>query len=183
MLVLRYAEDTYIESYISTIGVDFKIRTIEQDGKVVKMQIWDTAGQERFNSITQSYYRGAHGIFVVYDITNKESFDNVGKWVNTVLACCTSNRIPRLVLVGAKSDLAEKRAVPTDVAQEFATSMDMDFIEVSAKTNNNVDYMFNSMCNQLRSRTTNIPTDTTKPAANVDSAVVLKLTSKSGGCC
>uniref|UniRef100_A0A8H7NM21 Uncharacterized protein n=1 Tax=Bionectria ochroleuca TaxID=29856 RepID=A0A8H7NM21_BIOOC len=72
-LLLRFADDTYTESYISTIGVDFKIRTIELDGKTVKLQIWDTAGQERFRTITSSYYRGAHGICVVYDVTDMDS--------------------------------------------------------------------------------------------------------------
>ncbi|KAK0832473.1 ras GTPase, partial [Friedmanniomyces endolithicus] len=76
-LLLRFADDTYTESYISTIGVDFKIRTIELDGKTVKLQIWDTAGQERFRTITSSYYRGAHGICVVYDVTDMDSFNNV----------------------------------------------------------------------------------------------------------
>jgi len=72
-LLLRFADDTYTESYISTIGVDFKIRTVELHGKTIKLQIWDTAGQERFRTITSSYYRGAHGIIVVYDITDAES--------------------------------------------------------------------------------------------------------------
>ena len=69
-LLLRFADDTYTESYISTIGVDFKIRTIELEGKTIKLQIWDTAGQERFRTITSSYYRGAHGIIVVFDVSN-----------------------------------------------------------------------------------------------------------------
>uniref|UniRef100_A0A3B4XGM9 RAB1A, member RAS oncogene family a n=1 Tax=Seriola lalandi dorsalis TaxID=1841481 RepID=A0A3B4XGM9_SERLL len=76
-LLLRFADDTYTESYISTIGVDFKIRTIELDGKTIKLQIWDTAGQERFRTITSSYYRGAHGIIVVYDVTDQVSTHNL----------------------------------------------------------------------------------------------------------
>uniref|UniRef100_A0A915I0H3 Uncharacterized protein n=1 Tax=Romanomermis culicivorax TaxID=13658 RepID=A0A915I0H3_ROMCU len=76
-LLLRFADDTYTDSYISTIGVDFKIRTIELDGKTIKLQIWDTAGQERFRTITSSYYRGAHGIIVVYDITDQVSIRTV----------------------------------------------------------------------------------------------------------
>merc|ERR1712159_656276 len=80
-LLFRFADDTYQESYISTIGVDFKIRTVELEGKTIKLQIWDTAGQERFRTITSSYYRGAHGIIVVYDVTDQESFNNVKTWL------------------------------------------------------------------------------------------------------
>lgn len=90
-LLLRFADDTYTESYISTIGVDFKIRTIELDGKTIKLQIWDTAGQERFRTITSSYYRGAHGIIVVYDVTDQESFNNVKQWLHEIdryVICC-----------------------------------------------------------------------------------------------
>ena len=83
-LLLRFADDTYTESYISTIGVDFKIRTIQLDGKTIKLQIWDTAGQERFRTITSSYYRGAHGIIVVYDTTEMESFNNVKQWLHEI---------------------------------------------------------------------------------------------------
>ncbi|KAJ8970964.1 hypothetical protein NQ314_000951, partial [Rhamnusium bicolor] len=83
-------DDTYTESYISTIGVDFKIRTIDLDGKTIKLQIWDTAGQERFRTITSSYYRGAHGIIVVYDCTDQESFNNVKQWLEEIDRVCGS---------------------------------------------------------------------------------------------
>ena len=80
-LLVRFADDTYADSYINTIGVDFKIRTIDINSKTVKLQIWDTAGQERFRTITSSYYRGAHGIIIAYDITDKESFQNLRQWL------------------------------------------------------------------------------------------------------
>merc|ERR1711898_49091 len=102
-LLLRFADDTYTETYISTIGVDFKIRTIEIDGKVIKLQIWDTAGQERFRTITSSYYRGAHGIIVVYDVTDDESFQNVKDWMKEIDRYAT-NTVHKM-LVGNKCDL------------------------------------------------------------------------------
>jgi len=106
-LLLRFTDDTYNDSYISTIGVDFKIRTIEIEGKVIKLQIWDTAGQERFRTITSSYYRGAHGIIVVYDVTDQVTFNNVKQWMQEIqrYACDTVNRL----LVGNKVDKVEKK--------------------------------------------------------------------------
>lgn len=84
-MLLRFADDSYTESYISTIGVDFKIRTIEIEGKTVKLQIWDTAGQERFRTITSSYYRGAHGIIITYDTTDLETYKHVPYWLKETL--------------------------------------------------------------------------------------------------
>ena len=92
-LLLRFADDTYTGTYISTIGVDFKIRTVELEGKTIKLQIWDTAGQERFRTITSSYYRGAHGIIVVYDVTDKESFEAVKGWLNEMQISYSSEAV------------------------------------------------------------------------------------------
>merc|ERR1712084_20482 len=116
------------ESYISTIGVDFKIRTIELDGKTIKLQIWDTAGQERFRTITSSYYRGAHGIIVVYDVTDNESFNNVKQWLHEIdrYACENVNKL----LVGNKSDLTSKRAVSAEQGKEFADSIGIEFLKL-----------------------------------------------------
>ncbi|KAJ7307380.1 hypothetical protein JRQ81_009394 [Phrynocephalus forsythii] len=110
-LLLRFADDTYTESYISTIGVDFKIRTIELDGKTIKLQIWDTAGQERFRTITSSYYRGAHGIIVVYDVTDQESYNNVKQWLQEIERYASEN--VNKLLTSAKNS--------TNVEQSFMT--------------------------------------------------------------
>ena len=128
-------------SYISTIGVDFKIQSVKLDeNTTVKMQIWDTAGQERFRTITSSYYRGAHGIMVVYDVTDRESFDNVRHWLEEIDTNSGPN-VERL-LVGNKCDLAAKRMVTHDQGQEFADSIGVRFIETSALASINVDEAF-----------------------------------------
>jgi Ras-related protein Rab-35 len=87
-LLLRFADNTFSGSYITTIGVDFKIKTVSLDGQKVKLQIWDTAGQERFRTITSTYYRGTHGVIVVYDVTNGESFANVKRWLHEIEQNC-----------------------------------------------------------------------------------------------
>jgi len=147
-LLLRFADDTYTESYISTIGVDFKIRTIQLEGKVIKLQIWDTAGQERFRTITSSYYRGAHGIIVVYDVTDQVSFNNVKQWMQEIqrYACDSVCRL----LVGNKSDLVEKKMVDFNTAKEYAESMSIPFLETSAKNATNVEQAFITMAGEIK---------------------------------
>merc|ERR1719222_1687760 len=120
-LLLRFADDTYTDSYVSTIGVDFKMRTLNLEGRTCKLQIWDTAGQERFRTITSSYYRGAHGIIIVYDVTDKESFNNVKHWMQEIdkYASETVNKL----LVGNKCDLSSKKVVSSDEAKELVDSL------------------------------------------------------------
>ncbi|KAF9192165.1 GTP-binding protein of the rab [Haplosporangium sp. Z 767] len=149
-LLLRFADDTYTESYISTIGVDFKIRTIELEGKTVKLQIWDTAGQERFRTITSSYYRGAHGIIVVYDVTDQDTFANVKQWLAEIDRYA-SEGVNKL-LVGNKSDLTDKKVVEYTVAKEFADQLTISFLETSAKNAANVEQAFMTMAKQIKDR-------------------------------
>eukprot|EP00906_Rhabdomonas_costata_P018893 RCo027526 len=149
-LLLRFADDTYTESYISTIGVDFKIRTIELDGKTIKLQIWDTAGQERFRTITSSYYRGAHGIIVVYDVTDMESFNNVRTWLGEIDKYATDN--VNKLLVGNKCDLVVKKVVDVNTAKDFADSLGIPFLETSAKNATNVEQAFMTMSGEIKRR-------------------------------
>ncbi|KAL2892585.1 Ras-related protein RABD2a [Bienertia sinuspersici] len=174
-LLLRFADDSYLESYISTIGVDFKIRTVEQDGKTIKLQIWDTAGQERFRTITSSYYRGAHGIIVsglaivafalayavVYDVTDMESFNNVKQWLNEIDRYASDN--VNKLLVGNKCDLAANRAVPYETAKAFADEIGIPFMETSAKDATNVEQAFMAMTGSIKSRMASQPTNSTRP--------------------
>lgn len=148
--LLRFADDTYTESYISTIGVDFKIRTIEQDQKTVKMQIWDTAGQERFRTITSSYYRGAHGIIIVYDVTDRDSFNDVKNWMQEIEKYAMEN--VNKLLVGNKCDLSNKKVVTYDEGKELADSYGIRFVETSAKNAHNVDQAFHLMAGEIKQR-------------------------------
>jgi Ras-related protein Rab-1A len=149
-LLLRFADDTYTESYISTIGVDFKIRTVDLDSKVIKLQIWDTAGQERFRTITSSYYRGAHGIIVTYDVTDQESFNNVKQWLNEIDRYANEN--VNKLLVGNKCDLEDKRVVDKATAQAFAEEIGVQYIETSAKNATNVEEAFMKMAGEIKNR-------------------------------
>ncbi|XP_023369008.1 ras-related protein Rab-35-like [Otolemur garnettii] len=129
-----------VGSYITTIGVDFKIRTVEINGEKVKLQIWDTAGQERFRTITSTYYRGTHGVIVVYDVTSAESFVNVKRWLHEINQNCDD--VCR-ILVGNKNDDPERKVVETEDAYKFAGQMGIQLFETSAKENVNVEEMFN----------------------------------------
>lgn len=102
-LLLRFSDDSFTTSFITTIGIDFKIRTIELDGKRVKLQIWDTAGQERFRTITTAYYRGAMGILLVYDVTDKATFENIRNWIKNI-ELHASNNVNKM-LIGNKADM------------------------------------------------------------------------------
>ncbi|KAI0374767.1 ras-domain-containing protein [Pilatotrama ljubarskyi] len=180
-LLLRFADDTYTESYISTIGVDFKIRTIELEGKTVKLQIWDTAGQERFRTITSSYYRGAHGIIVVYDVTDNDTFTNVKQWLQEIDRYA-SEGVNKL-LVGNKSDLTSKKVVEYSVAKEFADQLGIPFLETSAKNATNVEQAFLTMAKQIKDRmgSTSTAAGTGKSSTITPGQTVQQ--QSSGGCC
>ncbi|XP_021707157.1 ras-related protein Rab-35 isoform X2 [Aedes aegypti] len=145
-LLIRFSDNTFSGSYITTIGVDFKIRTVVINGERVKLQIWDTAGQERFRTITNTYYRGTHGVIVVYDVTNGESFANVKRWLQEIEANCD---VVNKVLVGNKNDDPARKVVITEDAQRFANQMDIQLFETSAKDNINVEEMFLAITEQV----------------------------------
>merc|ERR1712098_746009 len=127
-------------TFISTIGIDFKMKTIELRGKKIKLQIWDTAGQERFHTITTSYYRGAMGIMLVYDITNAKSFDNIAKWLRNIDEHANED-VERMIL-GNKCDMEDKRVIPKERGDAIAKEHNIKFLETSAKTNVNIDRAF-----------------------------------------
>mmetsp|Transcript_866 Transcript_866/g.1143 ORF Transcript_866/g.1143 Transcript_866/m.1143 type:complete len:210 (+) Transcript_866:174-803(+) len=146
-LLLRFADDAFTESYISTIGVDFRFRTVKMEKKTVKLQIWDTAGQERFRTITSAYYRGADGIIMVFDVTSTDSFDHVNDWLKEVNRYAAEGTVK--LLVGNKCDRTADRVVSEEQAQEFAKELGIPYIETSAKSAKNVEEAFLTMAGEL----------------------------------
>uniref|UniRef100_A0A1A9W553 Ras-related protein Rab-43 n=1 Tax=Glossina brevipalpis TaxID=37001 RepID=A0A1A9W553_9MUSC len=154
-IVERFKTGNFIERHGNTIGVDFSMKTINVEGKLVKLQIWDTAGQERFRTITQSYYRSANGVIIVYDVTRRDTFANLQKWIEEVRHYTASNVM--LILVGNKSDLEEEREVDFDEAQQMCQYIPevLFVIETSAKENLNVDDAFVTLATELKRRVDN----------------------------
>ncbi|KAH9512938.1 hypothetical protein Btru_037109 [Bulinus truncatus] len=166
-LLLRYTDDCFSESFITTIGVDFKIKTMDVSGATAKLHIWDTAGQDRFRNIVSSFYRGADSVVLVFDVTSPESFQNVGTWLKETRHYSSDQC--SLLLVGNKSDLTSQRLVSHDTARSFADAIGVRYIETSAKSSFNVHSAFDSIAESLvaerKESTTLFPT---KPAGHVD---------------
>jgi len=125
---------------MNSIGVDFKLKNINCDNKRVKLQIWDTAGQERFRTITTSYYKGAQAIVIVFDLTDKDSFDHLKSWLTDIDKHAKEGVLK--ILVGNKKDLINKRQISEELAKEFALKYGMTYIETSAKDSSNVEDLF-----------------------------------------
>ena len=148
-LLLRFADDAFTTSYISTIGVDFRFKMFDVNGRAVKLQIWDTAGQERFRTITSAYYRAADGIVVVYDVTNRRSFEEVPAWI-AELAKHEASRLP-VLLLGNKSDRKERNVAYED-GRALAQSLNIPpalFHETSAKSGDRVDAAFRALTDAM----------------------------------
>ena len=146
-LLLRYAHGQFKPEYQLTIGVEFGAKNVEINNKVYRIQIWDTAGQENFRSITRAYYKNSVCALVVYDISSRDSFNNVSTWIDDC-----KNQSPKtifMVLVGNKSDLSDRRQVNTEEGQELADKYGMLFYETSAKDGTNVDNIFYDSANKI----------------------------------
>lgn len=149
-VLFRFSEDAFNSTFISTIGIDFKIRTIELDGKKIKLQIWDTAGQERFRTITTAYYRGAMGIMLVYDITNEKSFENIRNWIRNIEEHASQD-VEKMVL-GNKCDMNDRRMVSKERGEKLAIEHGIKFMETSAKASINVEEAFFTLARDIKAK-------------------------------
>jgi Ras-related protein Rab-8A len=149
-VLFRFSDDAFNSTFISTIGIDFKIRTIELDDKKIKLQIWDTAGQERFRTITTAYYRGAMGILLLYDVTNEKSFDNIKTWIHNIEQHASED-VEKMIL-GNKCDMEDKRVISKEQGQKLAQEHGVPFMETSAKSNINVEEAFTAIARAIKKK-------------------------------
>ncbi|KAI7907271.1 P-loop containing nucleoside triphosphate hydrolase protein [Cokeromyces recurvatus] len=149
-LLLRFTDDTFLpqEEVSATIGVDFKVSMMEVNGKMYKLTIWDTAGQERFRTLTSSYYRGAQGVILVYDVSNRETFDALNNWWNEVNTYCSSPDVVKMI-VGNKVDKESSRVVTYEEGANFAKKLSTLFVECSAKTKVGVRQAFEELVEKI----------------------------------
>lgn len=146
-LLARFSRNEFSLDSKATIGVEFQTRTLAIDHKTIKAQIWDTAGQERYRAVTSAYYRGAVGAMLVYDMTKRQSFDHMARWLEELRGHADKNIV--IMLIGNKSDLGTLRQVPTEDAKEFAERENLFFMETSALEATNVETAFQTVLTEI----------------------------------
>ncbi|CAD8126725.1 unnamed protein product [Paramecium sonneborni] len=147
-ILSQFCDAKFSITHMATLGVDFKIKTIDVDGKKLKLQIWDTAGQERFRNITKTYYKGAQGVILTYSVIDRQSFQNVDGWLRSIQENTNSNDV-QLVLVGNKADMSAERQVTMEEGQKLSQQYNIPFFETSAKSNMNINESFNNLAQRI----------------------------------
>ena len=146
--LMRYSDNVFVENYITTIGLDYKLKTIKLDsGKVIKVQLWDTAGQDKYRTIAKNYYKGSHGILLLYDTTKMSSFENIREWIQDIRQEVSPKSI--IFLIGNKIDLTEQRKIAKEQGEELAEEFKIPFFEASAKSGENVDEVFKALYEKI----------------------------------
>ncbi|XP_011375224.2 ras-related protein Rab-26 isoform X7 [Pteropus alecto] len=157
-LLVRFKDGAFLAgTFISTVGIDFRNKVLDVDGMKVKLQIWDTAGQERFRSVTHAYYRDAHALLLLYDVTNKASFDNIQAWLTEIQEYAQHDVV--LMLLGNKVDSTQERVVKREDGEKLAKEYGLPFMETSAKTGLNVDLAFTAIAKELKQRSMKAPSE------------------------
>ena len=144
----RYINRIYNESFLTTIGFDYKVKSkILKNGKNIKLQIWDTAGKDRFRAMSKNFYKGSHGMILIYDVTSRETFENIKKWVSIIREEADQNVI--IYLVANKIDMEEKRKVKKEEGEKLAKELGLPFMETSAKSGINVNEIFEDLFERI----------------------------------
>ena len=142
-IIKRYCNNQFSPSYISTVGIDFETKYLRLNGKIINLQIWDTAGQERYKVLAKNYYKNSDGFIIVYDITDKKSFNNVANWITQIKDSASEN--VKCVLLGNKCDLEELRQVDINQGKDLANNYHLKFYETSAQKGNNIQKVFTDL--------------------------------------
>ena len=164
-VILRYVEGDFPGNIMSSIGVDFKTKQIEFDDRLIKLQIWDTAGHEKFRTITTSYYKSAHAIIILYDITQKASFDHIRNWITEIDKFGKQGVLK--VIVGNKLDMENNRKITKEAAENLALKYGIKLWEVSAKDNTNIEEMFLDTIKTLLEKNSKIISEGSSMATNI----------------
>nr|XP_032832006.1 ras-related protein Rab-37-like isoform X2 [Petromyzon marinus]XP_032832007.1 ras-related protein Rab-37-like isoform X2 [Petromyzon marinus]XP_032832008.1 ras-related protein Rab-37-like isoform X2 [Petromyzon marinus] len=176
-LLVRFKDGAFLSgSFISTVGIDFRNKVVTVDEAKVKLQIWDTAGQERFRSVTHAYYRDAHALLLLYDITSRTSFDNIRAWLTEIHEYAQQNVV--IMLLGNKTDMAGERSVKREDGERLAKEYGVPFMETSAKTGTNVELAFMAIARELKHRAIKLPNDKFRIQDYINSEK-----KKKSGCC
>jgi Ras-related protein Rab-18 len=181
-ILLRFAHGEFKEDVRNTVGVDLQVKMMDLDDKKIKLTIWDTAGQERFRTLTASYYRGAHGIILVYDTTSRESFDNVREWLKEIEIYADRDDVVKM-LVGNKIDKESDIAVTTEEARDFARMQSMLFIECSAKTKTGVQQAFEELMHKMMDVSADAPAIAAGDNGNFSVSYDDETNPQQPGCC
>ena len=164
-LLLRYCDDSFQDIHLATIGLDFRLKTINlENNKKIKAQIWDTAGQDRFRAITKNYYRGANGILLIFDITDRSSFEHIRNWIEQIKEEAPEQII--IYLVGNKIDNENNRVVTNEEAKKLAEEFKLKYYETSAKNSINVDTTFLDLIKEIDSLYSTLDVDNNGMAIN-----------------
>ncbi|XP_075880385.1 ras-related protein Rab-26-like [Nelusetta ayraudi] len=175
-LLVRFKDGAFLAgSFISTVGIDFRNKVLNIDAVKVKLQIWDTAGQERFRSVTHAYYRDAHALLLLYDVTSKTSFDNIQAWLTEIHEYAQEDVV--LMLLGNKADATHGRVVKREDGERLAKEFGVPFMETSARSGLNVELAFTAVAKELKHRSMKDPGDTFKLQEYVNKEM------KSTSCC
>ena len=181
-ILRRYVDNKYIKHHLSTIGIDYRTKMVKVLDKEVKLKIWDTAGQERYHHITSQMYKGAHGVMLVFDVTDDNSFEKIKDWMEDINSNISKNEIS-IILIGNKCDLVEERVIDEERAKNLASELDIKYYETSALNGKGIEEAFEGLVKLILKKNKIIPESRTISLVSAKPEDVIEKNGKKKGCC